>query len=145
MIPRIVKRGDLYSYYNKVVSTPTFGRDKKRFGRGRSVATEPSKSRGICRLHWVSKSASDFDIIFSCGQRITFFSMWLLSTCIRVRPLSLRDFTDEPDVAAFLLSSHVQVGFDPLCSEDCPQLDFSRCFLCCSSVLTLPSVTTKRP
>ena len=58
--------------------------ETKRFGRGRSVATEPSKSRGICRLHWVSKSASDFDIIFSCGQRITFFSMWLLSTSLRV-------------------------------------------------------------
>ena len=58
--------------------------ETKRFGRGRSVATEPSKSRGVRRLHWVSKSASDFDIIFSCGQRITFSSMWLLSTFVRV-------------------------------------------------------------
>lgn len=50
--------------------------------------------------------------------------MWYLSTSERVWPLSLRDFTYEPDVAVDLLSSHVQVGFDPLRSEDCPQLYF---------------------
>ena len=68
----------------KCVTTQTFARGANRFGRRRSVATEPSKSRGARRLLWVSKSASDFDIIVSCGQRITQASMWLLSTSTRV-------------------------------------------------------------
>ena len=68
----------------KCVTTQTFARGANRFGRRRSVVTEPSKSRGARRLLWVSKSASDFDIIVSCGQRITHASMWLLSTSTRV-------------------------------------------------------------